>query len=148
MRNREKASKFYEKAKHFCAYLENTEALQKPNFQQLALILAELYGLALILPDVESESESALNREIKSLHIDFGKYDTYWEVHNPFDCDDPVCGSLSDDFSDIYKELNIGINMYAKDINEAIWHWKWSFENHWSYHVVDALRALNQILQD
>ena len=139
---------FYIKAKSFCCFLEETSAFEQKHCRTLILFLLDLYRLALQLPDVDLTENSSVERNIPRLHVNFGMHETYWEVHDPREFDDPVCGSLSDDFSDIYQELMIGIQLFEKNLTEAVWHWKWSFENHWSYHTVDALRALNQILND
>ena len=142
------ASAFYEHANRFCSFLETLGELNQNSCRQLAIGLSEIFGLALQLPDIEPNSELASKKELKRLSVKFGKYDSYWEIYDPFNLEEAVCGSLYDDISDIYKELYIGITLYPQDINEAIWHWKWSFENHWSYHAVDSLRVLNQILQN
>ena len=138
---------FYEMAKAFCAFLENKPKVEKAQYKELLCYLSKLYFEALYLQDVEPLDDMDIRAE--HITISFGEDDCYWEIYNPYECEETVCGSLSDDFGDIYKELKTGIMLYEKGyINNAFWNWKWSFENHWSYHAVDAMRALNWLVND
>ena len=138
---------FYEMAKAFCAFLENKPKVEKAQYKELLCYLSKLYFEALYLQDVEPLDDMDIRAE--HITISFGEDDCYWEIYYPYECEENVCGSLSDDFGDIYKELKTGIMLYEKGyINNAFWNWKWSFENHWSYHAVDAMRALNWLVND
>ena len=138
---------YYKKAKVFCNFLEGNRKFELANSQNFILNLLDIYSAALDLPDMKPNTGLVNGIYAANLSISFGEFDIYWEVHNPKECDEPVCGSLYDDFTTIYKELKIGISLFEQnEINNAVWHWKWSFENHWSYHAVDALRALNCLL--
>lgn len=142
MRN---SDNFYEIAKSFCTMIENTQKVEKTNYKELLCFLSKLYHEALYLQNVEPINDVEI--EAERISISFGETDGYWEIYNPYKCEEPVCGSLSDDFGDIYKELKKGTILYENGhTNDAIWNWKWSFENHWSYHAVDAMKALNQVL--
>ena len=141
------SNKFYEIARSFCKWIENTPKVEKTHYKELLCFLSELYNSALYIQDVESIDD--IEVDVERITISFGKADCYWEIFNSYECEEPVCGSLSDDFADIYKELKIGVILYEKGhINDAVWNWKWSFENHWSYHAVDAMRVLNTLLCD
>ena len=135
---------FYKVAKKFCSTIESTTKFKQENCKELLLLLSNLYGEALMLLEVQEISNVELG--VDRITVGFEYDDSYWEIYNPFECEEPVCGSLSDDFGDIYKDLKEGVLLYDKGhINDAIWSWKWSFRNHWSYHLVDALRVLNQL---
>ena len=138
---------FYKVAKKFCSTIESTTKFKQENCKELLLLLSDLYGEALMLPEVQKISNVELG--VDWITVGFEYDDSYWEIYNPFECEEPVCGSLSDDFGDIYKDLKEGVLLYEKGhVNDAIWGWKWSFKNHWSHHLVDALRALNQLFCD
>lgn len=138
---------FYKKSKEFTLFLSENKRFELNNCKNYILNLLDIYSLALELPDVEPDTDFVKDIKIDDLYINFGEFDAYWETYNPKECDEAVCGSLTDDFFSIYKELKVGILLFEQnEFNEAIWHWKWSFENHWSYHAVDALRALNNIV--
>jgi hypothetical protein len=57
-----------------------------------------------------------------------------------------VGGGLTDDLIDITLDLWEGLAaLAAGSAVEAIWHARFSFENHWGYHAVSALRALHTL---
>lgn len=140
------SSEFYSIAIKYCSLIETTSKFEILNFRELLLLLSDIYNKALLLPNVEPTEE--FETEVERILVSFGDFDIYWEVHNPYECEEPVCGSLSDDFGDIYQELKTGVILYENGlINDAVWNWKWSFDNHWSYHLTDAIRALNQFMR-
>ena len=144
-----KIDDFYLKAKQFCSLLEKMQIFELHQCKVLIAELMEIYKMALVLPDVDPETSDLPEVRIDRIGISFGKYDSYWEIYNPYECDSAVSGSLSDDFSDIYNELKTGVLLYEEEnVKEAVWQWKWSFDNHCCYHIVDALRALNQLMFD
>jgi hypothetical protein len=53
---------------------------------------------------------------------------------------------LATDFSEIYSNLKEGLVEYrlnTKDnIENAIWHWWFLFENHWGHHIILAMPAI------
>lgn len=137
-------NEFYNIASKYCSLIETTFEFEISNFRELLLLLSDIYNKALLLPDVDPTED--FEPEVDRVHVKFGDFDIYWEIHNPYECDEPICGSLSDDFGDIYNDLKTGVILHEKGyINNAIYNWKWRFENHWSYHLIDAMRALNQL---
>lgn len=75
----------------------------------------------------------------------FEEADLYWEVFDPYEEAPLVCGSLSDDLLDVYRDLRRGLLIYdAGKVGSAVWEWKFHFTNHWGDHAVDALRALQR----
>ena len=138
------SNEFYNIARSFCLKIETTPKFEISNCREILLLLSKLYNEALQLPDVEPLND--VKFDVERIRVSFEELDIYWEIYNPYECDEPVCGSLSDDFGDIYVDLKTGVTLYEKGyVNDAVWNWKWSFENHWSYHLVDAMRALNQM---
>ena len=106
--------------------------------------LLDLYSKALYLPEIEPKDTEALDFDIPVPKIDFGQYDHYWEIFNPYHLDEPLEASLSDDIIDIYRDIKRGLLLYEKNKDiEAIWQWRFNFDIHWGNHVVDAIRALH-----
>jgi hypothetical protein len=141
--------KFIVSSEEFCALVETASKLSKEELiKKIHFGLSSLYLAALLLSDSEPSSN-----DIPEINIDTSWWegledvDFYWEVFDPFQNDEPLCGSLTDDIRDIYKDIKSGLaileNMQLDDIKNAIWFWKFSFSNHWGYHAVNALRALH-----
>ena len=90
-------------------------------------------------PDAEGEVDLPVNWP------GFGQMVSYWEVFDPYEEDEPVGGSLTDDLLDIYRDLGRGLLAWNSGAREsALWDWKFHFELHWGDHAVDALRALKR----
>ena len=137
-------NEFYNIARSFCLKIETAPKFEISNCKEFLLLLSKLYNVALQLPNVEPSND--VKFDVERICVSSEELDVYEEIYNPYECDAPVCGSLSDDFGDIYADLKTGVTLYEKGyVNDAVWNWKWSFENHWSYHLVDAMRALNQM---
>ncbi len=70
--------------------------------------------------------------------------DIYWEVFDPTeDGAEPVAGSLTDDISDIYKDVARGLTEYESGRrSEAHWQWSFHLRHHWGAHATGAIRAL------
>jgi len=143
------AQEYCDAAGKFCCFLENLMASDYRNYDALLRFLTEMYALSLGLPEVEPEKNNVMKRQPTKVSNLFGKKDVYWEIANPFEPEEPVCGTLSEDLASIYDDLRHGSDLLIRGhLNEALWHWRFSFRNHWSYHAVDALRVLNQLAMD
>ena len=145
--NKNKAKEFYEQADEYCRFItENVITTDKvPNLMKL---LMTLYVSAMNLPDTEPETTDSSSdiAEAVSFRIGGQISTTYWEVFDPYVYEDPVCGDLTDDLSDIAEDLKKGMNEYkAGRIGNAIFEWRFGLNNHWGLHIVDALRALHFI---
>ncbi len=78
--------------------------------------------------------------------FDHGTVDCYYEVFDPFTRDGLVVGSLTDDLSDTYADLQKGLALLDRGEPEgAVWSWRFSFDAHWGDHLVDALRMLRRV---
>lgn len=72
--------------------------------------------------------------------------DGYWDVFYPLELEkeEPIFNMLSDDLSDIYRDLKDGLVLYKKGkITEAVWEWKLHFDIHWGAHLTGAQRAIH-----
>jgi Domain of unknown function (DUF5063) len=75
----------------------------------------------------------------------FHEKDIYWEVSDPYEASEPVCGSLTDDLLDVYADVRRGLDLWDGSHQQAaIWEWRFHFDIHWGDHAVDALRALHR----
>ena len=142
-----KAKEFYEQADEYCRFItDNVITTDKvPNLMKL---LMALYVSAMNLPDTEPETTDSSSDIAETVSFRIGDQisTTYWEVFDPYVYEDPVCGDLTDDLSDIAKDLKKGMNEYkAGRIGNAIFEWRFGLNNHWGLHIVDALRALHFI---
>jgi len=56
---------------------------------------------------------------------------------------------LNDDLADTYMDLKDGLSYFERaDQNSqdhAVWYWKYSFGNHWGYHIYRALHTVHVI---
>ncbi|MBT2659202.1 DUF5063 domain-containing protein [Bacillus sp. ISL-18] len=95
-------NEFYQSAVHYCKIIEN---IDNKNLKRLLLALLDLYSNALHLPDGELGQDNVTDIAISSPQINFGQYEHYWEVFNPYQLEEPVGASLSDDILDIYKDV-------------------------------------------
>jgi hypothetical protein len=81
----------------------------------------------------------------RSLGVLIGERSFYREIYDPFESltEPEVAGSLADDFTDIYRDLQDGLAKWDRgETGEALWEWRFNFENHWGEHLTGALRAL------
>jgi hypothetical protein len=147
-------------AERYCRLIEEAQLYNKAAFLREAQpLLFALCSRAMELPDLEPDSESVLESEItdaawrqvfNSLGTLLGKHDPYRVVFDPIDPEEsePVCGSLSDDLADIYRDLKNGLisRNSPEKLAEVIWEWKFSFQNHWGRHATEALRVIHSLL--
>ena len=144
-------SDFYLIAKKLCCFLTGEKA-SKGDIRFILTTLMEIYSAAFLLPDYTPETEYPSVNDSEGvtplrIHLDFQT--TYWEVFDPIEEQESVCSDLIDDFTDIFNDLQRGICEYdAGRIGNAVFEWKFGFNNHWGQHVVDAIRALHALRTD
>ena len=144
----EKIEGFYKLADTYCRYIFSN-VISKDNILALIELLMKLYISAVNLPEPEPETiHSTLSVESNAIQITFNDQipQLYWEIFDPFVCEDAVCANIADDLSEIAKDLEIGMKEFeAGRTGNAAFEWKLGFESHWGSHLVDALRALHRI---
>jgi hypothetical protein len=146
--NTKEADDFYLAALSYCRLIEKIDVFIDNNLIKLINSLLDIYSKAILLPDIQSNINEECNFEITIPQINFGNYEFYWEVFNPYHLDETVSSSLSDDIVDIYKDVKKGLILFDKNEHkEAIWQWKFSFDIHWGSHAVDAIRALHYVIR-
>lgn len=123
--------------------------------------LIELYTFAQTLPDFDLtnrdiEEVDITDKDIKELLsfiADRLRDPFYWIIFDPTDHNDTssVCGDLVDDLGDMYKDIKTfltGFDDTDEDVQQnALWHLKWSFENHWNDHCMNAIYAIHYLLK-
>jgi hypothetical protein len=152
---------FIDVATRFCMLIENRdEKTGIKLLQEAFIILPQLCLSGMRLPDIKRffdyketrMSQEQWNELYKSLERKFAKYDGYNEMFDPYDIEDqePTYGTLSDDLSDIYRDIKPGLQGWEKVTSTErlaiIWHWQWGFENHWGDHATSVFRALYSLL--
>lgn len=139
---------FYSLADEYCCFISQNE-ITGDTLSDLMELLMKLYISAVNLPETESETTGYLTTEeteIPSIRISSQIPRFYWEVFDPYEKDEPVCGDLIDDLFDIAADIRIGIEEYeAGRVGNAVFEWKLRLDNHWGSHIVDALRVLHTV---
>lgn len=139
---------FIAEARAYCAFVVRAPQLPLANRLSSAREhLLRLYTAALSLPQSPEpgDVDAGENPARPSDWEDFGADEHYWEVFDPYEQSEPVCGSLSDDLLDVYYDVQRGLDLWdASHRQEAIWEWRFHLDCHWGDHAVDALRALHR----
>ena len=155
--------KFVNRARSCCIYLETHQSDNYKSFiSDIQNRLIKLYTFAQTLPEFDLPADRDIEevdladndiKDLLSLTPDRIRDPFYWIVFNPTDHNDTVsvCGGLIDDLSDIYKDVKTFLTGFDdKDDNvkqNALWHLKWSFDNHWNDHCLDAIYAIHYFLK-
>jgi hypothetical protein len=142
-------------AERFCSFVESSGTLNLNELVQGASeFIVALYAAALQLPSPEPTErdapEAMTHAEWNALHRrlaeQFGQINSYSFFFDPYETDSqPVTASLADDLADIYRYLRTGLMLYGvpDSRNDAIWGWRFGFEDHWGRHAAHALYALH-----
>jgi len=127
-------------------------------FQQAFTILPQLCLYGTRLPEIKrvTEYEPPDMNDAQFIYLSlqklFKQHDSYRHIFDPYDIKDkkPTVRSISDDFSDIYRDIAPGLKEWEKattsERRDIIWEWKFSFENHWGDHATSAYNALYSLL--
>jgi hypothetical protein len=151
---------FIEIGNKFCKIIEDRDNFTSIQLlQEIYRIIPKLCICGTNLPDVNQANLYKLkisNKKYfkieKSLEKKFKKYNRYNEIYDNYNFHDidPVQGSLSDDLTDIYCDINPGLRNWhrssAKLRRDIVFSWKLDFEIHWGEHLTSVLRALYCLL--
>lgn len=144
---------FVVEAHQFCDFIGRASSLDLvERLRHARMRLLALYEAGCMLPTVEPPEgfDAGPRAETPAGWPGFGKFDSYWEVFDPYVEEALVAGSLSDDVLDVYLDIRQGLDLWASSAPPAaaIWEWKFGLESHWGDHAVDALRALHRACRD
>jgi hypothetical protein len=115
--------------------------------------LVELYGSALSLPIVVSETTGTENTAFPTesseqlrrfLREKIGAVDDYWQIFDVTAKGGPVQGSLANDISEIYFDLKRNLRFEDQGLrwSDLLWELRFDFTSHWGRHVLAALTAI------
>ena len=145
----------------YCNLIDSCENMSKEEFvRAIGKTLGKLFAAAIELLEVRidvSEHYEAMtmshddwSKLFSSLRKKLGDDDGYWIVFDPYNEEAPVFTSLSDDLSDIYRDLRSGLDAFGKserDSHEAVWIWQFGFQGHWGHHCSCAMRPISKLLE-
>lgn len=145
-------AEFLTAVREFLKLLESDVVLHPREFlATCARHLSIIYAHGLHLPSVEPETSDVepSSPPCPPLRHRLGAWDYYFAVFDPLQMSEPVTGSLVDDLSDIYDDLTPPLRAFAAGrYADAVWAWRFSLQGHAGHHLVSALRAIHQILQN
>jgi hypothetical protein len=147
----------------FCELVESPGADASAWVEAMLPAVARLYASAVQLPELASSpddpeipesfrpSHEAWKQHYDRIEALLGTSDIYWIYFDPTqgDPEGPVCGSLADDLSDIYRDVIPALRA-VRELGDnygqvALYDLTLSFANHWGVHAVSALRALHPL---
>jgi hypothetical protein len=158
----ESFKRFIKSVREFCDFIENDAEGALSFLLSAESRLQNLYigGRALPVIDLNhnADFDDRMNKAEFEKRLNFiaerlGNNRFYWHVFDPTKEEDieAVCGDLLDDFGDIYKDLKNSLLLFdtgtSAEIESAAWTFKWSFDNHWSDHCINATYALHYFIQ-
>jgi hypothetical protein len=159
----EKERRAYRKlVEDYCQAVEQPLGNPRASLLLLRDRLLSLYQASLAMPAVSDASFENLPFEISN--AEFRKSEKvvatctnlnhFWICYNPFETppQQPVCASLADGLTDIWRDLKPGLLALAQDedrwASDVFWDWKFGFESHWGQHAVDSIWAIHKLLRD
>lgn len=149
---------FLQTARNYCAFIESTDTTDKEYLLELQSILLTLYQKATNLPwttiEHEEEFKEKLSKDFNKILLliaeKVGQNRYYWEVFDPTNENEVVCGDLVDDLGDIYKDMKYGLMIFdigtIASKEDSIWGMKFGFEKHWGLHAISALKTIHFLL--
>jgi hypothetical protein len=138
---------------------ETTNVSLRKLHEILGLLQAAAARLTGVVPGDEAELDFEKNRDnVDILDILRKKLpvDAYAAVFDPLEYDPtevnppiPVMATISDDLSDIYRDLMEGLALFQNGhIESALWHWHFTYYTHWGKHLSHAQYAIWQYLSE
>ena len=155
---------FLNEVASFCRFMELGEKINTRAFLKLTqthLQKLYLHGQQLQVVDLNYNkdiddllTDTEFKTVLLSISNKLSDKTLYWIVFDPTNEGDtePVCGDLTDDLGDIYKDLKNALLLFEKqqpaEIENAVWSFKSSFDIHWSTHCINAIYALHYFIQN
>ena len=147
---------YIEIVKKYCDFIENRKKYSSEEFLKNGLdLLVDLYQKTLHLkinyPDKEDIDiqEIELKEIFKEISLIIGEQNLYRSVFDPYEPETEglVIGTLSDDFTDIYRDLKeayIKFNVENRNAKlNALYDFVLNFRIHWGRHAVSAINVLH-----
>ena len=155
-------SDFLDAARSYCSFIETNKTENPKEFLlSVQQYLLSLYSNVTKLPIIDSKYDSinqfdfydTENKDIISLINDRIDYPYYWHNFDPTDEDEMenVGGDLVDDLENIYNDIKRALLLFDSDTIEAkgnaIWQFKFDFDQHWGNHCADSLYAIHYFIK-
>lgn len=152
---REKLDQLADCAREFCDHIDSLEYAGRDWLQKLSGLLARVH---VAVVEVEADSDGPLPSSgsdydsrfelYSQLRRKLGDQDHYWMAFDTEAGVDELSGSLADDITDIYFELQQGLKLLETDPTHprrAANQWRTGYQRHWGQHLVDAERHLYEL---
>jgi hypothetical protein len=149
-------------ANEMCSFLEQSSGFSRPDFvDKTRKILPLLYYKAALLPRTgpvldEGTEKFVSEEDWHAIHdailTRLGRFNDYPEVFDPVikDTEDLVGGSIAENLADIYQDLRDFVMLYRMGtielMNDALWECTQHFEQGWGQKLLNALRALHNLI--
>lgn len=139
-------------AERFCAWVEAPAEGAEQELYLAMRHVAELYALALVMPDADADpSVAELSLDENDHRVVYRRFSRlplqyYGEVFDTTRVppEEPSVGDLADDLLDIYADVKGGLIYFEQGHPEhAVFHWKFTWGVHWGHHATSALRAMH-----
>jgi len=148
---------FVEAAKGFCLLIETQQNDNPKEFLEiLHKQLLTLYNTGIDLPDIFIENDVDFGidvpkdqmQAIRKFISERVPFSHYWTVLDPFEMDvaKTGMGDVTDDLGDIYLNLKRTLMKYDNESTavkgNALWQFKFDFDNHWQEHCINAIQII------
>ena len=130
------------------------------SLRKLHEVLGLLQAAAARLTGVAPGDEADLDFENKRGSVEILRkklpVDAYAVVFDPLEYEPaevnlptPIMATISDDLSDIYRDLMEGLVLFRNgQIENALWQWRFAYYSHWGRHLSHAQSAIWQYLSE
>ncbi|MBN2237147.1 MAG: DUF5063 domain-containing protein [Bacteroidales bacterium] len=143
----------------YCLFIEKIDTYSKKDIlNYFQKIIPLLYLKGSLLPDIEVADDSYVERYVtaetweiifNSLRNKIKPDDSYYFAEFSDDTE-ATQGSIADNLTDVYQDLKDFEILYAKNTQtareNAVFECKKFFENHWGIRLLNAQKAIHQIL--
>jgi hypothetical protein len=148
-------------ANDFCSFLDKSEDYPKEAvLKYLQRVLPLVYIKSSLLPEVETEDESAIEHYVTEmeweemfnmLHAKFGEEDIYFYIDNhERSHQDPVKASIAENITDLYQDMKDFVLLYQKPLTpfkqNAVMECRRLFADRYGYRIVNAHAAIHYLL--
>ncbi len=146
----EKLTEMASAAQAYCGLIEDGREIRGAWLADLYTLLPRLHsavtalttfeGQDLPVPEVDLDTRFELYSRLRKL---LGERDSYWLEFDATPDQVHMSGSLADDLTDIYFDLQHGLELLDEAWPQrAAQAWQSSYRLHWGQHLVDAERHL------
>ena len=140
---------FTQHVKNYCTWVEGDLHTLKSAREHLILLMADIpfleeYRDGEVKGEYSRREHGEWEKDCKRFtDLPFQYYQTVFDAHE-LSSEDPVTGYLQDDLADIYGDLLEGLQAHlVGETIDALRIWVDSYFCHWGYHLISALKAID-----